>query len=87
MLRARPLKSTFRRKPKKRMVVSRSFRIPPEVDRMLEAEARKKDWTKSFLIKDILVSWAIYRKARDKVEDVSQEVPAALGEAERNWNE
>jgi len=45
------------------------------------AEARKRDWTKSFLIKDILVSWATYRKARVKVEDVSQEVPAVPGEA------
>ena len=72
MLRARPLKSTFRRKPKKRMVVSRSFRIPPEVDRMLEVEARKKDWTKSFLIKDILCSWSAYNKAKDKVEDVAR---------------
>jgi len=74
MLRARPLKSTFRRKPKKRMVVSRSFRIPPEIDRMLEVEARKKDWTKSFLIKDILHSWYVYRRARDKVEDVAKAV-------------
>jgi len=74
MLRARPLKSTFRRKPKKRTVVSRSFRIPPEVDRMLEAEARKRDWTKSFLIKDILCSWAAYNKAKAKTEDVRMDM-------------
>ncbi len=70
MLKARPLKSTFRRSPKKR-VVSRSFRIPPEVDRMLSVEARKKDWTKSFLIKDILVGWYNFRTAKDKVENVA----------------
>ncbi len=70
MLRPRPLKSTFRRSPKKR-VVSRSFRIPPEVDRMLSIEARKKAWTKSFLIKDILVGWYNFRTAKDKVENVA----------------
>ena len=73
MLKARPLKSTFRRSPKKR-VVSRSFRIPPEVDRMLSVEARKKDWTKSFLIKDILVGWYNFRTAKDKVENVAAAV-------------
>jgi hypothetical protein len=50
------------RKPKKR-VVSRSFRIPPDVDRALAVEARRKQWTKSFLIRDILVGWLVYRKA------------------------
>jgi len=70
MLKARPLKSTFRRSPKKR-VVSRSFRIPPEVDRMLQVEARKKDWTKSFLIKDILVGWYNFRTAKAKIENVA----------------
>ena len=73
MLRPRPLKSTFRRSPKKR-VVSRSFRIPPEVDRMLSVEARKKDWTKSFLIKDILVGWYNFRIAKDKIENVANAV-------------
>ena len=73
MLKARPLKSTFRRSPKKR-VVSRSFRIPPEVDRMLSVEARKKDWSKSFLIKDILVGWYNFRTAKDKVENVANAV-------------
>ena len=53
----------FQRRPKKR-VVSRSFRIPPEVDRMLDEYAREKDWTKSFLIRDILVSWANFQKAK-----------------------
>jgi len=53
----------FQRKPKKREV-SRSFRIPPAVDRELEAAAREKRWTKSFLIRDILVSWITFRKAQ-----------------------
>ena len=55
------------RKVKKREV-SRSFRIPPDVDRMLDAEARKKGWTKSFLIRDILFSWATYNKSRARFE-------------------
>jgi hypothetical protein len=66
----KPLVSTFRRQPK-RKVVSRSFRVPPEVDRMLGVEARKKKWTKSFLIRDILVSWYTFNKAKDKVVDVA----------------
>ena len=57
----------FKRRPKRR-VVSRSFRIPPDVDRMLGEEARKRDWSKSFLIKDILVSWCNYQRAKAKVE-------------------
>lgn len=52
----------FKRKPKKR-VVSRSFRIPPDVDRELDLAAREKRWTKSFLIRDILVGWITFRKA------------------------
>jgi hypothetical protein len=52
----------FKRRPKKR-VVSRSFRIPPDVDRELDAAARQKRWSKSFLIRDILVGWLTYRKA------------------------
>ncbi len=71
------LVSTFRRKPRKR-VVSRSFRVPPEVDKMLGVEARKKKWTKSFLIRDILVSWYTFNKAKGKVEDVSQDVSDLL---------
>jgi hypothetical protein len=66
----RPLKSTFPRRQPKRRAVSRSFRIPLEVDRMLEVEARKKGWSKSFLIRDVLVSWATYRKAEGKVKNV-----------------
>ena len=56
----------FTRRLKKR-AVSRSFRVPIEVDRMLDVEARKKDWTKSFLIKDILVGWCNYHKAKARV--------------------
>jgi hypothetical protein len=70
----RSINSTFKRKPKKR-VVSRSFRIPPEVDRMLDVEAAKRDWSKSFLIKDILVGWLNYQKASRKVQGV--EVPTS----------
>lgn len=62
-----PVRSNFRRKVKKR-VVSRSFRVPPEVDRALADAARKKGWTKSFLIRDILFSWHAYHKAKEKVE-------------------
>jgi predicted transcriptional regulator len=63
----RPIRSPFKRRPRKR-VVSRSFRVPPEVDRMLDEEARKRDWSKSFLIRDILVSWASYNKAKARIE-------------------
>jgi predicted transcriptional regulator len=63
----RSINSTFKRKPKKR-VVSRSFRIPPEVDRMLDAEAAKRDVSKSFLIKDIIHSWYVYHQAKGKIE-------------------
>lgn len=63
----RPIKSTFKRRPKKR-VVSRSFRIPPDVDKALDAEAARKQWTKSFLIRDILVSWLTYQKAEGRVK-------------------
>lgn len=62
----KPLRSTFRRTVKKREV-SRSFRVPPDVDRMLSYHARKKQWTKSFLIRDILVSWCTYHKALERV--------------------
>ena len=51
------------RKPIRR-VVSRSFRIPPDVDRELDATAKEKRWTKSFLIRDILVGWLTFRKAQ-----------------------
>lgn len=43
--------------------VSRSFRIPADVDRALEAEARKRRWTKSFLIRDVLVGWVTFQQA------------------------
>jgi len=75
----RPINSRFRRKVKKR-VVSRSFRVPPEVDRMLDAEAKRKGWTKSFLIKDIIYSWFIYQKATRQVEQAAQ----AAGEINEN---
>jgi hypothetical protein len=64
------LRSTFKRRPKKR-VVSRSFRVPPDVDRELELAAREKRWTKSFLIRDILVGWLEFRKVKGKI-DASQ---------------
>ena len=38
---------------------------------MLAIEARKKDWTKSFLIKDILVGWYNFRTAKAKIENVA----------------
>lgn len=63
----RPVRSTFKRKPRKR-VVSRSFRVPPDVDKALDAEARRKQWTKSFLIRDILVSWLTFQKVGGKVK-------------------
>ena len=75
----RPINSRFRRKVKKR-VVSRSFRVPPEVDRMLDAEAKKRGWTKSFLIKDIIHSWFTYQKATRQVEHAAQ----AAGEINEN---
>lgn len=62
-----PLHSTFKRRPRKR-VVSRSFRVPPDVDRELDRAAREKRWSKSFLIRDILVGWLNYRKAEGKIK-------------------
>jgi hypothetical protein len=62
-----PLRSTFKRKPRKR-VVSRSFRIPPDVDRALDAAAKEKRWSKSFLIRDILVGWLTFQKAQGRTE-------------------
>ncbi len=64
----RPLRSTRKRRPKKREV-SRSFRIPPDVDRELEKAAREKRWSKSFLIRDILVGWLTYRRTKEQVDD------------------
>lgn len=63
----RPVRSTFKRKPKRRGV-SRSFRVPPDVDRALEVEARRKRWSKSFLIREILTSWLTYQQAERKVK-------------------
>ena len=63
----RPVRSTFKRKPRKR-VVSRSFRIPPDVDRELDKAAKEKRWSKSFLIRDILVSWLTFQKAEGRVK-------------------
>ena len=55
---------TATRKPKrpKKREVSRSFRIPPDVDRALNQVAAEKRWSKSFLIRDILVSWLTYHR-------------------------
>lgn len=69
----RPIRSTFKRKPKKR-VVSRSFRIPPDVDKELEAVAKEKRWSKSFLIRDILVGWLTYRKGIKAQAEIPQEL-------------
>ena len=63
----RPLKSTFKRKPRKR-VVSRSFRVPPDIDRALDRIAREKGWSKSLLIRDVLVSYVTYQKAEGGVK-------------------
>ena len=59
------LAATFQRKPKKRSI-SRSFRIPPDVDAALEKEARKRRWTKTFLIRDILVGWLNFHQTDQK---------------------
>jgi hypothetical protein len=58
----RPISSTHKRTPRKR-VVSRSFRVPPDVDKMLDKEAARRGWTKSFLIKEIIFNWFVYHKA------------------------
>ena len=64
----RPITATRKpRRPKKREV-SRSFRIPPDVDRALDRAAAEKRWTKSFLIRDILVSWLTWHHHLKKVE-------------------
>jgi hypothetical protein len=59
----KPLVSTFKRKPKKRDI-SRSFRIPPDVDRALAEEAARRRWTKTFLIRDILCGWLSFQQAK-----------------------
>lgn len=63
----KPLRSTFKRRPRK-SVVSRSFRVPPDVDRELDKAAKEKRWSKSFLIRDILISWITYNKAAGKTK-------------------
>ena len=63
----RPLRSTRKRRPKRREV-SRSFRIPPDVDRELAKAAVEKRWSKSFLIRDILCGWLAYRNAGPKFD-------------------
>lgn len=65
----RPITATNKRPRRpKRKEVSRSFRISLEIDRALDAEAVRKGWTKSFLIRDIIRGWFTYRQAREKVE-------------------
>lgn len=61
------LHSTFKRKPRK-IVVSRSFRVPPAIDKALGAEARRKGWSKSLLIRDILQNWLTFHKAQEKIK-------------------
>lgn len=63
----RPVRSTFKRKPRRR-VVSRSFRVPPDVDRELDRAAKEKRWSKSFLIREILQQWLTYQQAEGKVK-------------------
>lgn len=63
----RSIRSTFKRKPRKR-VVSRSFRISPEFDKALGAIARSRGWSKSLLIRDILVGYVNFHKAEGKVK-------------------
>jgi predicted transcriptional regulator len=62
----RPLRAHIKRKPKKR-VVSRSFRIPPDIDRDLDSIAREKGWSKSFLIRDVLTGYVRYQRAEKVV--------------------
>lgn len=63
----RQLRATFKRSVKKR-VVSRSFRVPPEVDKALDAEAARRQWSKSFLIKEIINNWFSFHRAKRKIE-------------------
>jgi len=75
----RPLRATRKlRRPKKREV-SRSFRIPPDVDRAIDRAAAAKRWSKSFLIRDILVSWLTYHRHLDKVADLPEFPEGAAG--------
>lgn len=72
----RPLRSTRKRRPKKREV-SRSFRIPPDVDRELDKAAAEKRWSKSFLIRDIIVSWLNFHASIREVDGA----PTVKGES------
>lgn len=63
----RPINARVKREIRKREV-SRSFRCPPAVDKLLDEHAARKGWTKSFLIRDILHSWFTYQQAKKKVE-------------------
>lgn len=63
----RSIRSTFKRKPKKR-VVSRSFRIPPAADRELDKAANARNWSKSALIREIIQQWMTYQQAKARVE-------------------
>jgi len=52
----------FARRPKPRLV-SRSFRIPLAIDKALGIEARKRGWTKTFLIKEFVIAGIKYHQA------------------------
>lgn len=71
------LKSNFKRAPKKR-VVSRSFRVPPAVDKELDRAAKAKGWTKSFLIREILRGWFNYRVAEKVAAPIPDEIEDEL---------
>ena len=58
------IRSTFFRRKVKKRVISRSFRITKDIDRLLTEHARKKGWTKTFLIQEIIQSWVTYQKAK-----------------------
>ena len=57
----------FKRKPKRREV-NRSFRVPIDIDNELGRAAAEKRWSKSFLIRDIIVSWITFHRAGKKLE-------------------
>ena len=73
------LASTIKRKPKTR-TVNRSFRIPPEVDRALAVEARRKGWTKTWLIRNIIHAHVTYQKTLQAVPaDLNTEIAGDEG--------
>jgi hypothetical protein len=76
-----PITATRRIKRPKKREVSRSFRIPPDVDRALDQAAAAKRWSKSFLIRDILVGWLTYHRQLKKVEG-AVELPPESTEGE-----